>query len=163
MTTESIVRIGQGYDLHRLTPDRPFILAGVKIPSPLGLLGHSDADVLIHAVIDALLGAAGLDDIGQQFPDTDSKYKDIASTDLLKKTLTLINDAGYAPVNIDTTIIAEQPKIGPHKKILRQNLAQLLHLPPEAVNIKAKTNEKLEATGTGQAVACHAIASLKRI
>ncbi len=85
MTTESIVRIGQGYDLHRLTPDRPFILAGVKIPSPLGLLGHSDADVLIHAVIDALLGAAGLDDIGQHFPDTDSKYKDIASTDLLKK------------------------------------------------------------------------------
>lgn len=155
-----IVRVGLGYDLHRVAPDRPLMLAGVKIPSPFGLDGHSDADVVIHAIIDAMLGAAGLDDIGQQFPDTDQAYKNIDSTTLLARTRELIADRGYAVANIDATIIAEQPKLKKHKPNMRQRIAQLLDLPQDAVAIKAKTNEGLGELGNSIAIACHAVVAL---
>ncbi len=158
----SIDRIGQGYDLHRLGPGGRLILAGIQIPSDKGLIGHSDADVLFHAVIDALLGAAGLPDIGQQFPDTDPAYKGIDSGQLLQRTLALINEQGYTPVNVDATILAERPKLQDYKRKMRENLAKLLHLEVNAVNIKAKTNEGLGEIGCGQAIACQAVAALRR-
>lgn len=158
----SIDRIGQGYDLHRLGPGGRLILAGIQIPSDKGLIGHSDADVLFHAVIDALLGAAGLPDIGEQFPDTDLSYKGIDSGDLLQRTLTLINEQGYTPVNVDATILAERPKLQDYKRKMRENLAKLLHLDVNAVNIKAKTNEGLGEIGSGQAIACQAVVALRK-
>jgi len=158
----SIDRIGQGYDLHRLGPGGRLILAGIQIPSDKGLIGHSDADVLFHAVIDALLGAAGLPDIGQQFPDTDPAYKGIDSGQLLQRTLALINEQGYTPVNVDATILAERPKLREYKPKMRENLAKLLHLDVNAVNIKAKTNEGLGEIGSGQAIACQAVAALRK-
>ncbi|OQA00900.1 MAG: 2-C-methyl-D-erythritol 2,4-cyclodiphosphate synthase [Planctomycetes bacterium ADurb.Bin412] len=158
----SIDRIGQGYDLHRLGPGGRLILAGIQIPSDKGLIGHSDADVLFHAVIDALLGAAGLPDIGQQFPDTDPAYKGIDSGQLLQRTLALINEQGYTPVNVDATILAERPKLQDYKRKMRENLAKLLHLDVNAVNIKAKTNEGLGEIGSGQAIACQAVAALRK-
>jgi len=158
----SIDRIGQGYDLHRLGPGGRLILAGIQIPSDKGLIGHSDADVLFHAVIDALLGAAGLPDIGQQFPDNDPAYKGIDSGQLLQRTLALINEQGYTPVNVDATILAERPKLQDYKRKMRENLAKLLHLEVNAVNIKAKTNEGLGEIGSGQAIACQAVAALRK-
>lgn len=158
----SIDRIGQGYDLHRLGPGGRLILAGIQIPSDKGLIGHSDADVLFHAVIDALLGAAGLPDIGQQFPDTDPAYKGIDSGQLLRRTLALIKEQGYVPVNVDATILAERPKLQDYKRKMRENLAKLLHLDVNAVNIKAKTNEGLGEIGSGQAIACQAVAALRK-
>ena len=158
----SVNRVGQGYDVHRLVPGRRLVLAGRLIDSQRGLAGHSDADVVLHAVIDALLGAAGLDDIGQQFPDTDPAYKDCDSAALLRRTREMIEQLGYAVVNVDTTIIAEWPQLKNHKAAMRENLAQMLDLTIDAVGIKAKTNEGLGEIGAGQAIACHAIVALAR-
>ena len=155
-----IVRVGQGYDLHRLVTGRPLWLAGVNIDCDRGLDGHSDADVAIHALIDALLGAAGLPDIGQQFPDTDPQYHHAPGRLLLQRTHQMVLDQSYLPVNVDLTIIAQAPKLGPHKQTMRSTLAQLLGLDPSAVSVKAKTNEGLGPVGTEQAIACHALASL---
>jgi len=155
-----IIRVGQGYDIHRLETGCPLILAGVHIPYEMGLAGHSDADVLLHAVIDALLGAAALGDIGEHFPDTDPAYRRIDSRVLLQRTLEMLREAGYRPGNVDVTIIAEKPRLGGYKQILRNNLSEALELKPENVNIKAKTNEGLGELGAGRAIACQAVALL---
>ena len=146
-------RVGIGYDIHRLVPDRKLILAGVEIPCDMGLSGHSDADVVLHAVTDALLGAAGLGDIGEMFPDTDPTYKNADSAQLLTQALAQINAVGFTPVNLDTIIIAEKPKLTPYKPQMRRRLAQLLKLDETVVNLKAKTNEGLGEIGTGAAIA----------
>ena len=155
-----IVRVGHGYDLHRCQSGRKLILAGLEIPAQKGLAGHSDADVVLHAVIDALLGAAGLGDIGEKFPDTDPQYEGIDSSVLLARTMEQVRAVGYVPVNVDTTIIAETPKLQAYKPAMRQNLAQMLGLAAEAVSIKAKTNEGLGDIGAGRAIACVAIVGL---
>ncbi len=160
--SEMIDRIGHGYDLHRMGPGRKLILAGIEIPMPEGLVGHSDADVVYHAVIDALLGGAGLGDIGEQFSDQDPAYKGADSGVLLKRTLELVAEAGYCPVNVDLTIIAERPKLGPYKWAMRERLAELLEVATDAVSVKAKTNEGLGETGKGEAIICHAIAGLAK-
>jgi len=157
-----IVRVGQGYDVHRLAAGRPLVLAGVHIDYEMGLLGHSDGDVVLHAVIDALLGAAGLEDIGEQYPDTDPAYEGIDSAELLSLTRQKIAARGYAVVNVDATIIAERPKLGKHKPAMRGRLAQLLELETDAVSIKAKTNEGLGQIGKAQAIAAEAIVSLDK-
>jgi 2-C-methyl-D-erythritol 2,4-cyclodiphosphate synthase len=136
---------------------RPLILAGLKIDHPRGLAGHSDADVVLHAVTDALLGAAGLGDIGDAYPDTDMKYRDADSSVFLKETLERLNQAGYRPVNVDVIIFAQQPKLGPLKSRLRRSLAQLLALDPSAVNVKAKTGEGVGVIGRGEAISCQAV------
>jgi len=136
-------RIGQGYDCHALVPGRPLIIGGVKIPHRLGLLGHSDADVLIHAIIDALLGAAALGDIGRLFPDTDPKYSGEDSRILLREAASRVKQAGYEIGNVDATIIAEAPKMAPHIPLMISHISADLDLTPEQVNIKAKTNERL--------------------
>jgi len=156
----AIVRIGLGYDLHRLIKGRKLILAGVPIAFEMGLVGHSDADVVLHAVIDALLGAAGLDDIGRQFPDTDPAYKNADSSELLAQTLKKVAAAGFTPVNVDATIIAERPKLADFQDAMRRHLAQIMNITPGAVAIKAKTNEGLGDIGAGLAIACHAVVSL---
>ena len=147
------MRIGMGYDIHRLVPGRKLVLGGVAIPFEKGLLGHSDADVLVHAVCDALLGAAGLGDIGLHFPDTDPKYKDINSLTLLSQTLDLIRINGYQLQNVDTTIFAEQPKLAPYRNVMQLNLAQTLNVDSCLVNIKATTAEGLGIIGRGEAIA----------
>lgn len=157
-----IMRVGHGYDLHRCQSGRKLILAGMEIPAQKGLAGHSDADVVLHAVIDALLGAAGLDDIGEKFPDTDPQYEGIDSSVLLARTLEHVRAAGYVPVNVDTTIIAETPKLQAYKPAMRQNLAKMLGLDHQAVSIKAKTNEGLGDIGAGHAIACFAIVGLTK-
>lgn len=158
-----IVRVGQGYDLHRLGPGNRLMLAGVDIPHDRSLVGHSDADVVLHAIIDALLGAACLPDIGEQFPDTDTAYKGIAGALLLTRTKDLVKDQGYLPVNIDVTIIAEKPKLSPYKLDMRKRIAYILDLDLSAVNVKAKTNEGIGDLGASQAIACHALVSLTSI
>lgn len=154
------MRIGMGYDVHRLTEDRDLILGGVKIPWEKGLLGHSDADVLIHAIMDALLGAAALGDIGQHFPDTDPKYKGISSVLLLKHVAALLREHGYAVGNIDATIVAQKPKMAPHIPKMRENIAAALQIPQSSLNIKATTEEGLGFTGSGEGIAAQAIALL---
>jgi len=154
--------LGLGFDIHRLVEGRRLALGGVQIEFPLGLLGHSDADALLHAVCDALLGAAGLGDIGEHFPDTDPQFKDVASAVLLERVLKLVKAKGYAIENLDTIVYAEKPKLTPHKPAIRQKLAELLQIPASRVNVKAKTMEKLGPIGEGQAIAAHAIVSLKR-
>lgn len=151
------MRVGLGYDIHRLVRDRPLRLGGVDIPSPLGLLGHSDADVLLHAVADALLGAAALGDIGEHFPDTDPALRGADSARLLTLIVEKVRAAGFAPLNLDATIITQQPRLGPHKAAIRARVAQLLGLDPARVNIKAKTNEGLDSVGQGLAIAAQAI------
>ncbi len=146
------MRIGEGFDLHALVPDRPLVIGGVNIPHDKGLLGHSDADVLIHALIDALLGACGLGDIGQHFPDTDPKWHDVDSKLLLNKVYAMICRAGYEVVNIDSTIIAEQPKLSPHIPEMRRILAALVGAEVNQINIKAKTSERLGAVGREECV-----------
>ncbi|MBN1764932.1 MAG: 2-C-methyl-D-erythritol 2,4-cyclodiphosphate synthase [Sedimentisphaerales bacterium] len=155
-----MVRVGQGYDIHRLETGRKLILGGIIIPWDKGLVGHSDADAVVHAVIDALLGAAGLGDIGGHFPDTDPAYKDIPGKELMETTLEKVRGAGFTPVNADLTIIAEQPKLQPYKEAMQENLARMMNLETKAVNIKAKTNEGLGEIGSGNAIACQAIVSL---
>ena len=150
-------RIGQGYDCHALVPGRPLIIGGVKIPHRLGLLGHSDADVLIHAIIDALLGAAALGDIGRLFPDTDPKYSGEDSRILLREAASRVKLAGYEIGNVDATIIAEAPKMAPHIPLMISYISADLDLTPEQVNIKAKTNERLGWEGRQEGIGAQAI------
>lgn len=157
------MRIGQGYDVHRLAEDRELILGGVKVPYEKGLLGHSDADVLVHAVMDALLGAAALGDIGQHFPDTDPRYKGISSMVLLQKVASLLEEKGYAVGNIDATIIAQRPKLADYRPRMAENIAKALHLSAERVSVKATTEEGLGFTGSGQGIAAQAVVLLYEI
>lgn len=157
------MRIGMGYDVHRLTEGRALILGGVKIPYEKGLLGHSDADVLIHAVMDALLGAAALGDIGMHFPDTDPKYKGISSISLLEHVAYLLEERQYIIENIDATIIAQRPKMRPHIEDMRKNIADALRISIEQVNVKATTEEGLGFTGTGEGISSQAICLLEKI
>lgn len=154
------MRIGMGYDVHRLVKDRDLILGGVKIPYERGLLGHSDADVLVHAVMDALLGAAALGDIGKHFPDTDDKYKGISSITLLEHVGKLLQDELYIIENIDATIIAQQPKVGPYRDEMVNNIAKALNISVKQVNVKATTEEGLGFTGTGKGISAQAVASI---
>ena len=154
------MRIGTGYDVHRLTGNRKLILGGVEIEFEKGLLGHSDADVLIHAIMDALLGAAALGDIGKHFPDNDMQYKDISSIELLKKVAALIDEAGYSIENIDSTIVAQRPKLSPHIPKMKENIAFALGIDPGKVNVKATTEEGLGFTGDGLGIASQAVCLL---
>ena len=155
------MRIGHGYDVHRLVPERDLILGGVRIPYELGLLGHSDADVLLHAVMDALLGAAALRDIGYHFPDTDPAYKGVDSRVLLRAVGKKITDAGYRVSNIDVTVIAQRPKLKDYIPTMIQNIAFDLKLAENQVNVKATTEEKLGFTGDGSGMSCHAVCLLE--
>ncbi|MBT9313076.1 2-C-methyl-D-erythritol 2,4-cyclodiphosphate synthase [Leptothoe kymatousa] len=154
------IRIGNGYDIHRLGPDRPLILGGVTIPHTLGLLGHSDADVLTHAIMDALLGALSLGDIGLYFPPTDPKWKGADSLELLDQVYQLVQDRGWAIGNVDSVVVAERPKLKPHIETMRQRLADRLTLAPDQVGIKATTNEKLGPTGREEGIAAYAVVLL---
>ena len=154
------MRIGHGYDVHRLVEGRSVILGGVKIEYELGLLGHSDADVLLHAVSDALLGAAGLGDIGKHFPDTDPQYKGADSLELLRIVGKKIQDAGYRVSNIDVTMIAQKPKLRPHIPAMEDNIARAVGIEVSRVNVKATTEEHLGFTGTMEGMACHAVCLL---
>ena len=155
------MRIGHGYDVHRLVPDRDLILGGVKIPYELGLLGHSDADVLLHAVMDALLGAAALRDIGYHFPDTDPAYKGADSRALLREVGRKIAAAGYKVSNIDVTMIAQKPKLKEHIPTMMKNITEDLQIAENQINIKATTEEKLGFTGDGSGMSCHAVCLLE--
>ena len=154
------MRVGMGYDVHKLTEGRDLILGGVNIPWEKGLLGHSDADVLIHAVMDALLGAAALGDIGKHFPDTDPAYKGISSVKLLLHVTELLKQNGYSIGNIDATIIAQKPKMAPHIAQMRKNMAEAMQIPEDCLNIKATTEEGLGFTGRGEGSAAQAICLL---
>lgn len=154
------MRIGMGYDVHKLTEGRDLILGGVKIPWEKGLLGHSDADVLVHAVMDALLGAAALGDIGKHFPDTDPAYKGISSILLLKHVGNLLKEHGYEIGNIDATIIAQKPKMAPHIPVMRKNMAEALGIEVSRLNVKATTEEGLGFTGRGEGISSQAICLL---
>ena len=156
-----MIRIGHGYDVHPLVAGRDLILGGVKIPHSKGLHGHSDADVLIHAVCDACLGAAGLGDIGRHFPDTDAQYKNIDSRKLLRKVKEAINERGWKIANVDSTLVAQAPRIAPHLPQMIQNIAADLDIPQESVNIKATTTEKLGFAGREEGIAAHAVALLE--
>jgi 2-C-methyl-D-erythritol 2,4-cyclodiphosphate synthase len=158
----SALRVGQGFDVHVLCEGRPLIIGGVTIPHARGLLGHSDADVLLHALIDALLGAAALGDIGRHFPDTDARWQGADSRALLRQVLQLLQQGGFCIVNIDATIIAEQPKMAPHIPAMVANVAADLGLSSAQVNIKAKTFERIGALGRGEGIAVEAIALLQR-
>jgi 2-C-methyl-D-erythritol 2,4-cyclodiphosphate synthase len=155
-------RIGFGYDLHRLVDGRKLILGGVEVPSPKGLLGHSDADVLIHAICDALLGAAGMRDIGYHFPDTDPEYKNIDSKKLLLRVRELIRNKGWHIVNIDSTLVLQSPRISPYIEEMQLALAQMLDVEQGKISIKATTNEGLGYIGTGEGAAAYAVALIKR-
>lgn len=157
------MRIGMGYDVHRLTEGRDLILGGVKIPYEKGLLGHSDADVLLHAVMDALLGAAALGDIGKHFPDTDPAYEGASSMKLLEHVGKLLEERLYVVENIDATIIAQKPKMAPHIEEMRRNIAAALHLELDQVNVKATTEEGLGFTGTGEGISAQAVACLESV
>ena len=157
------MRIGQGYDVHKLVEGRKLILGGVEIPYEKGLLGHSDADVLVHAVMDALLGAAALGDIGQHFPDTDPRYEGISSIELLKKVGELLEEKGYVVENIDATIIAQRPKLLNYRPKMAENIAQALHLDVSRVSVKATTEEGLGFTGTGEGISSRAITLLTEV
>jgi 2-C-methyl-D-erythritol 2,4-cyclodiphosphate synthase len=156
------IRVGQGYDVHALAPGRKLILGGVTIPYPLGLLGHSDADALLHAITDAILGAAGLGDIGRMFPDTDERWKGVDSRVLLRGAVDEIHAAGWQVGNVDCTVIAQAPRIAPYVTAMRENIAADLGIGVERVNVKGKTNEKLGFLGRGEGVATEAVALLIR-
>ena len=155
-----MMRIGHGYDVHRLVEDRKLIMGGVEIPWEKGLLGHSDADVLLHAIADALLGALALGDIGKHFPDTDPAFKGADSMKLLEHVVRLIQDKGYRVGNLDATIIAQRPKMAPHIPTMRDNIARICGVAPDRINVKATTEEGLGFTGTGEGIAAHAVALL---
>ena len=157
------LRIGHGYDVHRLTEGRRLILGGVEVPYEKGLLSHSDADVLTHAVMDALLGAAALGDIGKLFPDTDAAYAGISSILLLERVAERLREAGYAVVNLDATVLAQAPKLAPYRERMRENLAHVLALDASRVSVKATTEEGLGFTGEGLGIAAHAVALLEKI
>ena len=154
-------RIGNGYDVHRLIKGRKLILGGVDIPHGLGLDGHSDADVLCHALCDSLLGASGAGDLGKYFPDTDNKWKGVSSLVLLKKSGELVAERGFQISNIDTTIVAQQPKIGPHIESMTTNISETLKIDPTQINIKATTTERLGFTGREEGIAAYAVALLQ--
>ena len=154
-------RLGTGYDIHRLTEGRKLLLGGVEIPFEKGLAGHSDADVLLHALCDALLGASGLGDIGTHFPDTDPAFKGIPSSQLLARTWSKVGQAGFEIVNIDTIIFAEKPKIGPYRQAIGKKIAQILSLSPGRINIKAKTMEGLGEIGKGEGIGAMCVVLLK--
>ena len=158
---DECMRIGQGYDVHKLVEDRDLIIGGVKIPYEKGLLGHSDADVLLHAIMDALLGAAALGDIGLHFPDTDERFKGASSIELLKEVGRLVSEAGYLISNIDATIICQAPKMLPHIDDMRKNISDALGLPIDTVNVKATTEEHLGFTGRGEGISSNAICLLE--
>jgi 2-C-methyl-D-erythritol 2,4-cyclodiphosphate synthase len=155
------MRVGLGYDIHKLVEDRLLILGGIDIPFEKGLIGHSDADVLIHAICDALLGAAGLGDIGMHFPDTDPAYKDISSIKILRKTLQMVRSKGFSVVNIDTVIFAEIPKLSPYRQSMQTNLAAAMELEPHRINIKATTTEGLGSVGRGEGIGAMAVVMLQ--
>ena len=155
-------RVGSGHDSHRLTEGRPLILGGVTIPHTKGLVGHSDADAVLHAVTDALLGAAGLGDIGDAYPDTDPRWKDADSALFLTETLARLNQMGWRPVNVDVTIFAQEPKLGPVKAAIQANVARLLGLPADCVNVKAKTGERVGHIGRGEAIGTHAVVLIEK-
>jgi 2-C-methyl-D-erythritol 4-phosphate cytidylyltransferase/2-C-methyl-D-erythritol 2,4-cyclodiphosphate synthase len=155
-----VPRIGTGYDLHRLVAGRPLVLGGVRVPFDLGLDGHSDADIVCHAVTDAVLGAAALGDIGQLFPDTDAGWKDADSVDLLRRAMARVHDAGYVVGNVDVTVIAQRPKLLPWVPAIRETLARALDVGVDAVSVKGKTNEQVDSMGRGESMACHAVALL---
>ncbi len=157
------LRVGHGYDVHRLVPGRKLVLGGVEIPWETGLLGHSDADVLVHAVIDALTGAARLGDIGKLFPDTDPAYKGISSLKLLEETGHLLEEKGFAVVNIDASLLAQAPKVAPYKARMAENIAVALRIESEQVNVKATTEEGLGFTGDGSGMAAHAVVLVERL
>lgn len=157
------MRIGIGYDVHKLVEDRKLILGGVEIPFEKGLLGHSDADVLVHAIMDALLGSLALGDIGKHFPDTDPKYKGISSIKLLEAVYDLITDKGYKVVNVDSIIICEQPKMKPHINHMRNNIAKSLHVDADAISVKATTTEKLGFEGEGLGISSKAVCLVEKI
>lgn len=157
------MRIGIGYDIHRLVPDRKLIIGGACIPYEKGLLGHSDADVLVHAIIDALFGAAALGDIGAHFPDTDEKYKNADSIYLLKEACREIRDHGYKIENIDSNIIIQAPKMAPYINAMRQNIASAADISIEQVSVKAKTNEKLDSQGNGDSASAQAVCLLSEL
>ena len=156
------IRIGHGYDVHRLVPQRRLVLGGVTIPFEKGLLGHSDADVLLHAICDSLLGALALGDIGKHFPDSDEQFREIDSCILLSRTATLIREKGWQIGNIDATVVAQAPRISPYIQGMRENIATVLNLPLDAVSVKATTEEHLGFTGEGLGIAAHAVSLLFR-
>ena len=155
------LRIGYGFDVHALQEGRPFVLGGVEIPSSFGPLGHSDADVLIHAICDALLGAAALGDIGMHFPDNSSEFKNIDSKILLQRVVNLLKEKNYAIVNIDSTVILEKPKIAPHITAMRETLSKVMGIPVDDISIKATTNEKMGFIGRQEGVSAHAVALIE--
>ena len=156
------MRVGHGYDVHRLVEDRKLILGGVEIPYEKGLLGHSDADVLTHAVMDALLGAAALGDIGKHFPDSDERYKGADSIKLMEHVVELLAEKSYLIENIDCTIIAQRPKLAPYIPTMKEKLAAAAGIDADCVNVKATTEEKLGFTGEGLGIACHAVALIEK-
>ena len=160
---DNLMKVGMGYDVHKLVEGRDLILGGVKIPHTLGLLGHSDADVLLHAIMDALLGAAALGDIGKHFPDTDPQYKGISSIRLLEHVAKLIEEKGYIVENIDATIIAQKPKMRPYIEEMEKNIATALHIDVSQINVKATTEEGLGFTGAEQGISSQAICALTTI
>jgi 2-C-methyl-D-erythritol 2,4-cyclodiphosphate synthase len=155
-----VPRIGIGYDLHRLEPGRPLVIGGVEIPHGMGPIGHSDADVLCHAITDAILGGSAQGDIGRHFPDSDPRWKDANSIDLLTRAVQIVRDAGFTVSNIDAVVIAEQPKLFPHIDKMRRTLAAAMDIDISAISVKAKTNEKVGALGRNEAIAVHAVALL---
>ena len=157
------MRIGHGYDVHRTDPAREMFIGGVKIDCGFGLLGHSDADVLLHAIMDALLGAAALGDIGKHFPDTDPTYKGADSLALTRHVASLIKEKGYRIVNVDSTVIAQRPKLAPHIELMRERIADALGIEVGDVNVKATTEERLGFTGSGEGIAAHAVCLIERI
>lgn len=161
-TMQPMMRVGQGYDVHQLVEGRALILGGVTIPCERGLLGHSDADVLLHAITDALLGAAGLGDIGRHFPDTDARYQGADSRVLLRATVELLQQLGWKIGNVDATIIAQQPKLSPYVRAMVTNIAADLDIAPDCVNVKGKTNEKLGYLGRSEAMEAQAVVLIVR-
>lgn len=154
-------RFGMGYDVHQLVEGRKLIIGGVEIPFENGLLGHSDADVLLHAISDALLGAAALGDIGKHFPDTDERYKGADSLKLLEEVGRLLAEKGYTVGNVDATIVAQRPKMAPHIPVMRENIARVLHVDVDRINVKATTEEHLGFTGSGQGISAYAVAGIE--
>ena len=157
------MRVGLGYDVHKLVEDRKLIIGGVEIPYEKGLLGHSDADVLLHAIMDALLGAAALGDIGKHFPDSDDNFKNISSLVLLRNVCLLLKNSGYTTINIDSTIIAQRPKLAAYIDLMRSNIAEALEISVDSVNVKATTEEGLGFTGSGEGIAAQAVCLIEKL